>query len=159
MIKSGRADIFFNLFPQPMLSKKSYKKAIFAAFNESLKLNELSVTIKIWHEYETVLTSKKLIHSVIESCVTAFEQGPDLLEPKIFLLMQLYYEMEYEQVDKLLTSMEYRFAEIEDDGSNQYLLCNLNPIKTACHIMMLLDNISGRYSIASLRTDSLTELV
>ena len=105
-------------------------------------MNEFSITIKIWHNYETVLTGKKLIYSVIESCVTAFEQGPDLLEPKIFLLMQIYYEMEYEQVDKLLTSMEQRFAEIEEDGSNQHLLCNLNPIKTACHIMMLLDLIS-----------------
>ena len=99
----------------------------------------MAIALRIWHQYEEVLMSKQLINSVIDACVAAFEYVPDLLEPKIFLLMQLYFQMEYEQVDKLLTSMEQRFAEVEEDGSNQYLLCNLNPIKTACHIMMLLD--------------------
>jgi len=40
-----------------------------------------------------------------------------------------------------LISMEERFGEIEENGSNSYLLCNLNPIKTACHMLMLLDLI------------------
>ena len=78
---------------------------------------------------------------MLDACVAAFIAGPDLLEAKIFLLMQLLYKLEYEQIDKILTSMELRLNEVEEDGSNQYLLTNLNPIKTACHIMMLLDGI------------------
>ena len=55
--------------------------------------------------------------------------------------------------------MEDRFGEIEEDGSNSYLLCNLNPIKTACHMLMLLDLISERYSMTSLRTSELNDII
>ena len=38
-------------------------------------------------------------------------------------------------IDAILSSLEKRFGDIEEDGSNAYLLCNLNPIKTACHLL------------------------
>ena len=50
-------------------------------------------------------------------------------------------------------------GDIEADGSNSYLLCNLNPIKTACHMLMLLNEIQNKYSMASLRTEGLTEII
>ncbi len=62
-------------------------------------------------------------------------------------------------MDKILTSMEQRFGEIEEDGSNQYLLCNLNSIQTACHMLNLLDMIEKRYSMAKLRTGGLYEII
>ena len=62
LIKSDRTDFFFTLFQQqPTLDKQSAKKAIFAAFNECLKENQMAIALKIWHEYESVLTSKKCI--------------------------------------------------------------------------------------------------
>lgn len=44
-------------------------------------------------------------------------------------------------VDEVLSSMEQSFGEAEEDGSNYYLLCNLNPVKTAVHMLMILSNI------------------
>ena len=55
--------------------------------------------------------------------------------------------------------MEERFGEIEEDGSNSYLICNLNPIKTAVHMLMILSQIVERYSMANLRTEALTEII
>ena len=68
-------------------------------------------------------------------------------------------ELNYEHIDEILTSMEERFGEIEADGSNSYLLCNLNPIKTAVHMLMVLDYINERYSMAKLRTEKLSEII
>ena len=67
--------------------------------------------------------------------------------------------LNYEHIDEILTSMEERFGEIEEDGSNSYLLCNLNPIKTAVHMLMVLSYINQRYSMSALRTDGLSEII
>lgn len=69
------------------------------------------------------------------------------------------HQLTYEHVDAILTSMEERFGEIEEDGSNSYLLCNLNSIQTACHMLNLLDMIENRYSMAKLRTSGLYEII
>ena len=45
----------------------------------------------------------------------------------------------YEHIDKILISIEARLN--TDDCNDRYMLNNLNPIKTACHILMLLDLI------------------
>ena len=58
-----------------------------------------------------------------------------------------------------MSSLEDIFPEIEESGNNSILLCNLNPIKTACHLLMTLDLIAERYSMASLRTSSLNETI
>ena len=78
---------------------------------------------------------------MIRACVDAFVKSADLLESKIYLVMQLLNSMSYEHIDRILSSMEERFGEIAEDGSNSYLLCNLSPIKTACHMLNLLNQI------------------
>ena len=55
--------------------------------------------------------------------------------------------------------MEERFGEIEEDGSNSYLLTNLNPIKTAVHMLMVLSLIDDRYSMAKQRTETLSDII
>lgn len=55
--------------------------------------------------------------------------------------------------------MEQSFGEVEEDGSNSYLLCNLNPVKTAVHMLMILSNIEQQYSMAILRTAHLTDKI
>ena len=55
--------------------------------------------------------------------------------------------------------MEDRFGDVAEDGSNSYLLCNINPIKTACHLLMLLDQIKGVYSMTEERANSLTDKI
>ena len=62
-------------------------------------------------------------------------------------------------VDKILTSLEQCFGEVKEDGSNCYLLCNLNAIQTACLLLNLLDKIEKRYSMAKLRTSGLYEVI
>ena len=83
----------------------------------------------------------------------------NLLEPKIYLLMELLDYMKYEQLNTILTSLEDRYGEIAADGSNSLLLNNLNPIKTACHLLILLKRIEGRYSITKLRTGELSGII
>lgn len=48
-------------------------------------------------------------------------------------------DFSYNHVDAMLTSMEDRFGEQAADGSDSFLLNNLNPIKTAVHFLMLLN--------------------
>ena len=122
-------------------------------------MHELAIGIKIWHIYGFVLQDGDTIDQVMQTVVDSLVRSPIFLEPKIFILMELFYKLQYEHIDAILTSIETRFGEDEEDedGSNSYLLCNLNPIKTACHMLMLLDLISQRYSMASLRTDQLSE--
>ena len=69
------------------------------------------------------------------------------------------HKLSYSHIDRVLTSMEERFVELEEDGSNSYLLTNLNPIKTAVHMLMLLSQIETKYSVASLRTEHLAEII
>ena len=86
-----------------------------------------------------------------------FTQNVYHLEVKIYFILQVIYRLDYEHIDQILTSMEENFGEPDDDGGNQYLLCNLNPVKTACHMMYMLNIIQSRYSMTSRRTDSLTD--
>ena len=76
----------------------------------------------------------------------------------MFFVIQVLDKLSYEQIDQLLLSLEKNIEENADDGSSYYLLCNLNPVKTACNILFLADLIAQRYPIASLRTESLSEL-
>ena len=55
--------------------------------------------------------------------------------------------------------MEDRFSNIEDDGSNQYLLMNLNPILTSVYLLQLLKNFELIYSVTGLRTFKLSEII
>ena len=57
-------------------------------------------------------------------------------------------KLSYEQIDQLLLSLEGNIEAQASDGSSYYLLCNLNPVKTACNILFLLDLIAQRYPIA-----------
>lgn len=55
--------------------------------------------------------------------------------------------------------MEDRFDGDQDDVNNLFILSNMNPIKTACHLLMLMSEFESRYSMASLRTESLYEAI
>ena len=55
--------------------------------------------------------------------------------------------------------MEDRFSNIEDDGSNQYLLMNLNPILTSVYLLDSLKNIEFIYSVTGQRTFKLSEII
>lgn len=91
--------------------------------------------------------------------VNSFTKSPSFLEIKTYLIVQVINDLEYEHVDGILTSMEQKFGEIEEDGSNSYLLCNLNPIKSAVHMLMILNQIEQHYSMAVLRTKNLAEKI
>ena len=67
--------------------------------------------------------------------------------------------MDYRQIDRVLTIMENRFSNIEDDGSNQYLLVNLNPILTSAYLLTMLKGFHKRYSVTSLRTNQLNDII
>ena len=94
--------------------------------------------MQFWYKYHLVLIGPKAIDEVANACVNAFVKSPNQLEVKTYLITQILHRLTYEHVDTILTSMENRLSEIEHDGSNSYLLCNLNPIKTACHMLHLL---------------------
>jgi len=141
VIQNKQGPLLFAIFEGRALSQKSRKKAIIATFRVCFRMHELSMGIKIWHEYGVVLQAGSAIESVIQSVVDSFNGSPILLEPKIFLLIELFHWLRYEHIDTILSSIEERFGEIEEDGSNSFLLCNLNPIKTACHMLMFLDII------------------
>ena len=75
----------------------------------------------------------------------------------MFLIMQNFQKFNYEHIDKILIAMEDSLS--DSDCTNSYLLNNLNSIKTACNILMLLDSIQAKYSIAKLRTDALSSII
>ena len=72
---------------------------------------------------------------MLQAVVDSFVRSPSLLEPKIFLILEMEEQFTLNHIDAILSSLEKRFGDIEEDGSNAYLLCNLNPIKTACHLL------------------------
>ena len=99
------------------------------------------------------------VDQVIKAVVKSFVASSSLLEPKIYLLLELLEEMKYEQLNAIITSLEDRYSSIAKDGSNALLLNNLNPIKTACHLLILLKQIEGRYSLTKLRTAALSSII
>ena len=75
----------------------------------------------------------------------------------MYFVIEVLDKLSYEQIDQLLISYENNLEESAPDGSSYYLLCNLNPVKTACNILFLADLIGQRYPIASLRTEAISE--
>ena len=122
-------------------------------------MEKMAIAVQIWNEYDSILTGSSALDAVLQAIVDAFIKSPYLLEIKTFLITQVQDQLNYEHIDEILTSMEERFGEIEEDGSNSYLLCNLNPIKTAVHMLMVLSYINERYSMAVLRTEGLEEII
>ena len=60
------------------LEKKNFKTAILAAFTESLRLNELAITVKVWHEYESVLVSESVVNKMLQAVVNDFVKTSQL---------------------------------------------------------------------------------
>lgn len=52
LIQSQKTELLFDLFEQESLTWENRKRAILAAFIESLRIEEMAVTVKIWHEYD-----------------------------------------------------------------------------------------------------------
>jgi len=48
---------------------------------------------------------------------------------------------------------------VEEGASNQFLMTNLNSVQTAVHLLQLLSLIEERYSVTSLRTQHLSEII
>ena len=67
--------------------------------------------------------------------------------------------LEAEHTDKILLTMEERFGDLEEDGSNSYMICNLSPVKTAMHLLSLLAEIESRFSYSIQRTNNLSEII
>ena len=78
---------------------------------------------------------------------------------KSYFLLLLIEELTYAQIDRILTVMEERYGEVEEDGSNQFILVNLNPIQTSVHLLKILDEIDNRYSVTGLRTSKLADTI
>ena len=74
------------------------------------------------------------------------------MEFKMYLIIEVFYQLNYEHVDQVLNSYENNIKEASQDGSSYYLLCNLNPIKTVSNVLYLASLIESRYPISELRT-------
>lgn len=162
LIVRKRSDLLFEILAvtEGTMGRKKFKsEMIFAAFRESLKLDELAISFKMWKMYELLLMSPRYKDRVLQEIVNTFVRTPYLLEVKIYFLLQVIDMLNYEHVDSILISCEERFGEIAADGSNSYLLTNLNQIKTACHMLMLLNLITKKYSMTGLRTDTLGDIL
>ena len=102
------------------------KKAIISSFNECLNSDELAIAVQIWSENVDLLQEKADL--IIESIVRAFERSATLIPIKTYIMVQVARELSYTQIDRILTSLENRFSDIEEDAGNQYLLVNLNSV-------------------------------
>jgi len=99
------------------------------------------------------------LDNVLEVLVSSFVSSPFYTEVKNYFLFMTINYFKYEHIDRILSSLESRFQEMEEDGSNSYLLTNLNPVKSAVHILMLLSQIEERYSVTGLRTSNLQDKI
>ena len=52
LIKRKKVNLMFLLFDREDLSKKNLKKAILSTFKETMRVNEIALSLEIWHEYE-----------------------------------------------------------------------------------------------------------
>ena len=78
-------DLMFALFERRDLMKVNKKKAIFCAFKECMRSNELALAMKIWHIYKGTLKQENL-QGVLESLVNAYCKSPFLTEVKNYFL-------------------------------------------------------------------------
>ena len=106
-----------------------------------------------------MLQEAENVGQITKAVIKSFVASSSLLEPKIYLILELVEVMKYEQLNAILSSLEDRYSSIAKDGSNALLLNNLNPIKTACHLLILLKRIEGRYSLTKLRTAALSGII
>ena len=106
-----------------------------------------------------MLQEAENVGQITKAVIKSFVASSSLLEPKIYLILELVEVMKYEQLNTILSSLEDRYSSIAKDGSNALLLNNLNPIKTACHLLILLKRIEGRYSLTKLRTAALSGII
>jgi hypothetical protein len=60
------------------------------AFKTCFKQDALDIAIKIWNIFGEDLQSNSQIEEVMQSVVDALADSPSHLEPKMFLLMELF---------------------------------------------------------------------
>ena len=120
--------------------------------------DELSIALRIWNIHNDVVNNN--VKEIHEALVFSYTKNSCLTEIKNYFLRETIHQLSYKQVDRLLTSIEERFNQnIDEDAASNYLVTNINPIKTACHMLMLLNMIKSRYSVAGLRTEHLSEII
>ena len=61
-----------------------------ATFTESLRMNELAISVKIWYDYEQVLTREAAINKTLHAIVQSFVISPCMQEAKMFFMMQVF---------------------------------------------------------------------
>ena len=70
-----------------------------AAFTESLIMNELAISLKIWRYYEQLLIGQSIVDQTLQAIVDSFVKAPELQEIKMFFCMQNILEFRYEHID------------------------------------------------------------
>ena len=98
------------------------------------------------------LSLEKSRPKVYQAIVDCFTKNTYFMEFKMYLIIEVFYQLNYEHVDQVLNSYENNIKEESQDGSSYYLLCNLNPIKTVSNVLYLASLIENRYPISELRT-------
>ena len=69
LIKNQSVSVLYDLFKRKEMKKRNKNNAIMASFTESLRMNELAISVKIWHDYEYILTKESMINKVLHAIV------------------------------------------------------------------------------------------
>ena len=69
-------DILWSLLLNVQIKVKQRRKAILAAYRESLRAHEYAFSLKIWHNFEIVLTDHEMINDVANETINAFANSP-----------------------------------------------------------------------------------
>ena len=99
LLRNRLGEIIFKVVENNSFSRKLRKKAIMTTFEKSLMLDDFDVTLKLWYFYREVLTEFKIAPQMLSLVVKAFVRSPTMLEPKIFLIMEMKEFFNYELVD------------------------------------------------------------
>ena len=155
LIRYKRQERLLEVIKREEYQVKHRVQAIVDACIISFEQQEYLTALRLWHDYSIVLLQNKT--KIIEALVRSFETTQFSNEVRYFFLTKFFQHMTYGDVDRIVSALEKIFGDVEPDGSNQVLLVNLNPIKTACHLLMFFDKVGNRYSSIELRASGLYE--
>jgi hypothetical protein len=107
----------------------------------------MEVAVNLLESYNHTFDRKD--PEIIESIITGFDRSPYFVELKFYTLNTFLNNFEYDQIDKLLLALEKHL--IVAETRYNYLVTNLNPIKTSVLLMELGDRIFKNYAITEFR--------
>ena len=113
------------------------------------------IAVLLYRNFEPFFQDSKTRNNIMPHLLNSFSKGTSLIEAKCYLLKKYINHFDQGQCRRLLDIFEYKLLTL---GRSHALVNNVNPIKTSCLLIEIVDLIDF-YSLAKWKSDIKQRLI